>query len=242
MLALTVVVLLFVVRSNFRKQLPAVLDAREFHLCKSPRRLGAIRRGVAEAAKCWPSELTDERLKAYWTRDGGDYVPYLIASERRNLLAPLTARLVLTTTVIGFGLMVYMYALACVTVPTSLADSWIKPVGTVRELHVWFVALPGDVYVRVAVLLGLVATAAFLSFAIIDDRLSKELRKAWLEGPVDRFLVLAIPYVALDEKRLGSSPTVAVTPADSPASSRSVRTSTGNGAGDEGVSSPSQGV
>jgi hypothetical protein len=246
-LALTVVVLLIVVRSILGKKLPAVLEARAVELCKSPRRVGMTRKGVAPAVKwedlSWPTELTDERLESYWPPDGGEYVPYLMASERRILLAPLTVRLALTTTVVGFGLMVYMYALACVTVSTNLADSWIKPVGTVHELHIWFVALPGDVYVRVAVLLGLVATAAFLSFAIIDDRLSTALREAWLEGPVDRFLVLAIPYVALDEKRLESSPTGAVPAADSPASVRSVETSTVFGAGNEGhASSPPRSV
>jgi hypothetical protein len=58
----------------------------------------------------------------------------------------------------------------------------------------------GGPFLSLAALMGLAATATFLSFALIEDRFAKALAGALLQDPTDRFLVLALPYVSLWEK------------------------------------------
>jgi hypothetical protein len=65
----------------------------------------------------------------------------------------------------------------------------------------WF---PGGIYIRVVVLLGVIATATFLAFAVLEERFSTALGDALLRLPADRMLGLALPYLALREERLAS--------------------------------------
>lgn len=206
-LALSVGVLLMVVRSQLRGELRTVLAQRARQLCGTQDRGEATRRAAVRASEPTAVPLvesfTDEALDGYWPQEGEEYVPFLDASERDVLLTPLAVRLVLTTIVIGAVLTAYIYLLTVVTVPTSVAHVWLSHVVRLQRVHVLFTLwLPFGPYLRVASMLGTVATATFLGFVMIDDRFAAALTDALLGAPVDRFLVLALPYVALAERNV----------------------------------------
>ena len=57
-------------------------------------------------------------------------------------------------------------------------------------------------YFRLVAMLGILATAIFLAFALLEERFSTALGDALLRLPADRLLALALPYLALREERL----------------------------------------
>lgn len=200
-------VLLLVVRSQLRRELQVVMTQRAQALARSLTRAERTRYEGLQAnptgTKGIIGSYPDELLDSYWPPRAGDYVPYLAVSERNTLLGPLGFRLVLTTTVLGVVLTLYVYLLAAVTVSPHVATDWLGhpiPLHHVRLLL--SITLPAGPYLRVSALLGIVATATFLGFAMIEERFASALTDALLGGPVDRLLVLALPYLALDEKQI----------------------------------------
>lgn len=215
LIVIAVVVLLLVVRSQLRGELDGVVSQRSGALSESSSRAALTRRTAAaasgEATRPLIESLSDELLDAWWPSRSRDYVPYLAASERETLLAPLAVRLTITTLTFGLVLTAYIYCLTSVTVPPKLVQEWVGHVVPLHHLHiVATLTLPAGPYLRLAALLGTVATATFLGFVIIEERFAAALTDALLRAPVDRFLGLALPYVYLEErqieaKRVGSS-------------------------------------
>ncbi len=146
-------------------------------------------------------ELPPEQLEDAWPVSGDEYAPYLAAAEGPILRRPLTARLLITTAVIGLLLMGYVYALLAATVPPDLAAGWTAapvPDHKVSLLGLG-VRLPGGTYVALAALLGIFATAIFLAFVVTEDRVAAAVTQSLLREPIDRFLVLALPFASLVE-------------------------------------------
>lgn len=89
-------------------------------------------------------------------------------------------------------------------VPADLAERWTQSVVPSAHLHLLGaqVTLHGGPFLNLAALMGLAATATFLSFALIEDRFARALAGALLQDPIDRFLVLALPYAFLWERAI----------------------------------------
>ena len=50
-----------------------------------------------------------------------------------------------------------------------------------------------------AILLGIFATAIFFAFTLTEERIAAAITEALLREPIDRFLVLALPFISLLE-------------------------------------------
>lgn len=146
-------------------------------------------------------ELPAEQLEDAWPLSGEEYAPYLAAAEGHVLRRPLTARLLITTAVIGLLLTGYVYALLAATVPPDLAAGWTAAAVPQHKVSLsgLSLTLPGGAYIALAALLGVFATAIFLAFVVTEDRVAVALAEALLREPIDRFLVLALPFTSLVE-------------------------------------------
>jgi hypothetical protein len=98
----------------------------------------------------------------------------------------------------------YIYLLCAAVVPRDTASEWSGVTTPSTELDILgaTVSLAGGPYLSLAALLGLAATATFLSFALVEARFAQALTDALLRDPADRFLVLALPYVKLWEEAI----------------------------------------
>jgi hypothetical protein len=98
----------------------------------------------------------------------------------------------------------YIYVLCSAVVPASLAAEWTGTIAPSTQIQLadLTVTLHGGAFLNLAALMGLAATATFLSFALIEERFAKALAGALLQDPTDRLLVLALPYVSLWEKAI----------------------------------------
>ena len=96
-----------------------------------------------------------------------------------------------------------MVVLAWAAVPVSLAAKWAgRAVPTTQVVLPWLeITLPLGPYLTLAALLAIVGTVGFLAFAVTEDRYSTALSDALLSRPAERCLLLALPYVALNEPR-----------------------------------------
>lgn len=144
-------------------------------------------------------ELPSENLNEAWPRGGEEYAPYLVAAEGGSLRRPLAARLLITTAAIALLLTGYIYVLLAVIVPRPVATTWANAEIGVREILGTGILAPGDAYIAMAVLLGIFATAIFLAFTVTEERVATALTEALLREPIDRFLLLALPFVSLVE-------------------------------------------
>jgi hypothetical protein len=98
---------------------------------------------------------------------------------------------------IGTLLTGYIYALLAVTVPHDVAEDWAQTsIGTGSLGPIQF---PAGAYVAMAILLGIFATAIFLAFVLTEERIAAAMTEALLRDPIDRFVLLAIPFTALTE-------------------------------------------
>jgi hypothetical protein len=93
----------------------------------------------------------------------------------------------------------FVYLLAWAAIPIATSAGWVgHPITTETVgLAGVDVVVPIGPYVSVAVLLALVATAAFLAFALTEDRYSTALSDLVLRQPAEACLRLSVPYVAL---------------------------------------------
>lgn len=223
--AVSVGVLLVLVSRQLAHELKPALSAR-CRILGAADRAELTRRALAteldgeDARRA--SEVPDALLEDAWTQRPEEYVPYLVAAEQETLRQPLFVRLTITTSAIGALLMLYIYVLLAVTVPASTAAAWSRssidswPVGSLG------VELSGGPYITIAVVLGVFATAIFLAFALTEERFSSALTSALLREPIDRFLVLAVPFVGLVEWAVACDGTpVAPVPVESDGDARS---------------------
>jgi hypothetical protein len=141
--------------------------------------------------------IPDATVEKSWPTAGEEYAPYLQAAAGGSLQSPLTGSLALTVGAVCLLLTAYVYLLCSAVVPAGLAADWTGMAAPGTELHLLgaTVTLHGGAFLNLAALLGLAATATFLSFALVEERFAKALTDALLREPTDRFLVLALPYV-----------------------------------------------
>jgi hypothetical protein len=146
-------------------------------------------------------EIPTDTVAGAWPVAGEEYAPYLAAAEGKALRRPLWPRLVVTVGIVAGILFAYVYALVAATVPTDVAAEWTasNPTTTRVNLLGVGVSLPCGPYLEMATLLGILATAIFLAFALTEERIAAAVTEALLREPIDRFLLLALPYVALLE-------------------------------------------
>lgn len=205
---ISVGLLFVIVRIQLGLELGQMLRQRANHLCEQSERSrqtrDAVGAGVDEEGVPLLETLPDSVIEAAWSANGGEYAPYIEAKAGESLQQPLTARLGLTTALVGLALVVYIYALCATVVPIEVASAWTGaeiPSTEVQALGET-VTVPGGAYLKLALLLGLAATATFLSFALVEERFAAALTDALLREPSDKLLVLAIPYLGLREQAI----------------------------------------
>jgi hypothetical protein len=205
---LSVGLLLVLLRRQLGQELPAVLNQRSTALSDAANRSDLMRiqagRTLGGDEASLVDAMTDETLDDAWPTAGEEYTSYLAAAEGDLLQRPLTARLAITVLVVGALVSAYIYFLCAAVVPTDVVANWthgsvggtdIRALGT--SVH-----LPCGPYPSLAVLLGIAATATFLSFAIVEERFAAAMTDALLRAPADGFLSLALPYVRLREEAI----------------------------------------
>ena len=207
-IAVASVGLLFVVvRLQLGSETEMTVERRARSLCDYAKRSELTRRHLerAEQESVTLLESTPEAtVDEAWPAEGEEYGPYLNAAVGKTLRSPLTGRLALTVGIVGLLFIGYIYILCTAVVPVELAAEWTGNVAPSAHIEVPGVSITlyGGAFLKLAVLLGLAATATFLSFALIEERFAKALAGALLQDPTDRLLVLALPYVALWEKAI----------------------------------------
>lgn len=202
---LSVGVLVLLVGRQLRRELEPAFAAR----CRSltaratapELTRSAVSNSVEEDTARIVNELPAQTLAEAWPASGDEYAPYLVAAEGRALRRPLTARLLITAGAIGLLLTAYIYALLAVTVPRDVAADWSQSRVESHEFNLmaFDLTVPGNVYVAMAILLGIFATAIFLAFTLTEERIAAAITEALLREPIDRFLVLALPFISLLE-------------------------------------------
>ncbi len=207
---LSVGLLFAVVRMQLGREVEVMLAERATALGALGGRGGRTRSGLEvaldEENPKWLRDFSDEELEAAWPKEGAEYAPYLFSATGNVFSRPLAARLLLTIAVVGVLLFIYIYLLSSAVVAGPLAERWSgASLPSVHlDLVVTTITLYGGPYLKLAGLLGLVATATFLAFALVEERFASALTAGLLREPGEGFLVLALPYLALREHQLSS--------------------------------------
>ena len=147
-----------------------------------------------------PETYTDRVLEAAFIRPAPIAYTRRVANELKDgFRRPIYGGLISVILGIGAMLSLYIYVLAAVAIDRNLVGSedW-----TNRDIETWSVPVLGldaplGPYLLVAAFLGVVATAVFLAFALIEDRMSDAIADTIVHQPVQRCLLLAIPYIHL---------------------------------------------
>jgi hypothetical protein len=208
---LSVGLLLVVVRVQIGNQIERILYQRSKQLSDDAGRAEMTRdqaRGaLPDDGLAMLDGIDDDGLDASWPSAGEEYAPFLSAAEGSVLQAPLTARLLLTVSAVGLLLSLYIYLLCSTVVSADVASQWTG--GTIPSTEVSVAGLSvifhGGPFLQLSAMLGIAATATFLSFALVEDRFATALTDALLRDPADRFLTLALPYVQLRETSVGEA-------------------------------------
>jgi hypothetical protein len=208
---LTVGLLVFVVNHQLASDLESVLAQRAKRLCDAGGRAALTReQGTSALGKSdelpFLEGLGDESIERAWPDAGEEYTPFVYGATRNPLRRPLVGRLAITTIAVGLLLTAYIFALCSFVVPVSVASEWSQTTVPSTDVHAFGldIVLHGGPYLKLAALFGLVATATFLAFAVVEERFATALTDALLREPIDRFLVLALPYLNLREQVLGA--------------------------------------
>jgi hypothetical protein len=125
-----------------------------------------------------------------------DLVAEVRESSARTLRRTLARRLLPTTLVLGAAITGYLYAIAAIAIDEAVAQKWSGAAGIPELLGL---GLPAGPYLKVAGLLGIVATAVFLALVLTEERYSEALTKALLDEPAYESVVLGVPYLALEQ-------------------------------------------
>ncbi len=93
----------------------------------------------------------------------------------------------------------FVYLLAWAAIPISTSTKWIgHPVDTTTlGLADWQISIPTTPYISVAMLLAVVAGAAFAAFALTEERYSNALSDVLIYAPAKRCVTLGVPYKVL---------------------------------------------
>jgi hypothetical protein len=203
---ISVGLLFVIVRIQLGSELGQMLRHRANHLSEQVQRSKLTRdeagAGVDDEGVPLLETMPDSVIDAAWPANGGEYAPYIEVRAGESLQQPLTARLGVTTALVGLALVVYIYVLCAAVVPIEVASAWSGaeiPSTEIQALGAE-ITIPGGVYLKLAALLGLAATATFLSFALVEERFAVALTDALLREPSDKLLALAIPYLGLRER------------------------------------------
>lgn len=209
---LSVGILLVVVWRQLGSEVETTLRERAGALCdlgnRGQRTRAALRANLdKDEGPELLEDFTDEELEHAWPLAGEEYAPYLHAASGATFRRPLLGRLLLTVTLVTAILFSYIYLLTSAVIAGSLAERWSASTPPSTELHPLgiSVTLHGGPYLTLAVLLGLVASATFLAFVLVEERFAAALTGALLRDPGERFLLLALPYLALREHQLSAS-------------------------------------
>jgi hypothetical protein len=159
-----------------------------------------------DAVKKVPKEKPDEppndewlwrkAIDAYHSANVDDLARRLGAELQRSFRRQIVLRML--TLAIGaaalFGVLVY--CLAWATVPVDVSSRWIShPVDMAHvELIGWSIAMPVGPYISLAVLMSIVATAAFLAFSLAEDRYATTLSGVLVRRQAELWLMLAVPF------------------------------------------------
>lgn len=203
--ALSVGLLFVVVRLQLGSQVEQMVSQRAEHLSDVSERAEMTRKQILAASgddsEALMEGMSDSRVDGSWPVAGEEYAPYLRAAAGETLQAPLTGRLALTIGVVGILFSAYVYLLCSAVVPAGIAGEWsaVAVPSTNVDAFGASIHFHGGPYLSLAALLGLAATATFLSFALVEERFAKALTDALLRDPTDRFLILALPYMSLWE-------------------------------------------
>lgn len=199
--------LFVVVRLQLGSETEITMEQRARNLCDHTDRSELTRRQLTaaeqESANLLES-MSEESVEGAWPATGEEYAPYLHAAVGETLRSPLAGRLALTVGIVGLLFTGYIYILCTAVVPADLAAEWTGTVAPSRHIQVIgaSITLHSGAFLNLAALMGLAATATFLSFALIEERFAKALAGALLQDPIDRFLLLALPYMALWEQAI----------------------------------------
>ena len=123
----------------------------------------------------------------------------IAARAKRSFDLQLVGRLVPVVLAIGVTAALYIYLLATLTIDVSSVEKWTSttvPTATV-DLPFGDAVFPGGVYLSMAGLLGVVATAIFIAFVMTEDRYAAALAETVMYRPVERCLLVATTYTAL---------------------------------------------
>jgi MFS family permease len=133
----------------------------------------------------------DGDLAARAAEIGGEVRPQF----RRQTLLRLS-RFVVGTVAFFAG---FIYLLAWAAIPLSTSSVWVgHPIATETIRFAGLeAAVPTFPYISVALVLAIVAAAAFIAFALTEDRYSTALSEVLVGRPAERCLTLALPYRAL---------------------------------------------
>jgi hypothetical protein len=208
---LSVGILLVVVRLQLGGQIERMLHQRAAVLSDAADRAEMTRDqamlAVPEDGAALLGEMDDPGIEDAWPAAGEEYAPYLNAVGGSVLQKPLTGYLAITVVAIGVLLSLYVYLLCSAVVPRDLAAEWSGVHVPQTQLAVAGVSitLKGGPFIKLAALLGIAATATYLSFALVEERFATALTDSLLRDPTDRFLVLALPYINLRERILQST-------------------------------------
>lgn len=203
--ALSVGLLFVVVRLQLGGQVEQMVSQRAEHLSDVSQRSELTRKQLlattGEDGEALMEGMSDSNVDGAWPVAGEEYAPYLGAAVGETLQAPLTGRLGLTIAIVGILFSAYIYLLCLAVVPIGIARNWSHAAVPSRNVDLLGISITfhGGPYLSLAALLGIAATATFLSFALVEERFANALTDALLRDPTDRFLVVALPYVNLWE-------------------------------------------
>jgi hypothetical protein len=210
LVVVTVAPLLLLVMRQLASELAAVLETRAQTLARDADRDEVTRQMLRERLSPQAFDMVEfasaDQMRSAWPERPEEYGPIIAAAEGDALRRPLQARLAMCVIVVGLVLTAYLYVVLATIIDPRVANAWSRqhvPTSRLDVLHVvvWF---PGGIYLHVVGVLGVLATATFLAFALLEERFSTALADALLRLPADRLLALALPYLALREERLAS--------------------------------------
>jgi hypothetical protein len=211
LVSVTAVPLFAIVGVELNNQLPSVLKHGAERLARTDDRAELTLRLLHERLADEPYKLIEfacsGQVATSWPHaNAAEYAPLIAASEGDALKRSLWGRLGLCVIVVAVSLTAYLYVILATVIDPHVAHAWAH-----EDIPTWDfrlfgsdVFVPGGVYLQVVALLGALATATFLAFALLEDRFSTALADALLRLPADRLLALAVPYLALREERVES--------------------------------------
>jgi hypothetical protein len=170
------------------------------------RKSADLRNELLTAIKAAPRESAEEAPSDDWmwsrvanVYDGEDSMADIRAigkDLKRTFRRQTIFRLMRLAIGIGALFGAFIYLLAWAAIPASTSSRWIghDVDMTSIEFAGWAFALPTTQYISVAILLSIVAAAAFIAFALTEDRYSSALSDVLVRKPASRCGLLGLPY------------------------------------------------